>query len=165
MGIEAHFVNKFDDIVEKAYRKSMTILYVRAIVYSIQSALPFFIQATAFGYGWYLIQYNNLSVADLFKIYACTTFTSTILERVYDQMPDQKESRRAARTVFDILDRKSLIDSMEQEGVRPDEFNGNIRFESVHFAYPTRPSIKVLDGFNLDIKGGQTNALVGIPGN
>jgi ABC-type multidrug transport system fused ATPase/permease subunit len=35
-----------------------------------------------------------------------------------------------------------------------------IRFEGVRFAYPTRPGVQVLDGFDLTIEPGQSVALV-----
>lgn len=44
------------------------------------------------------------------------------------------------------------------------KFSGSIRFENVHFTYPTRKNAKVLNGLTLDIKSGQTVALVGASG-
>jgi ABC-type multidrug transport system fused ATPase/permease subunit len=41
---------------------------------------------------------------------------------------------------------------------------GDISFKSVHFQYPSRPDVKILQGFNLDIKAGETIALVGSSG-
>ncbi|GAB1228120.1 hypothetical protein ENUP19_0376G0007 [Entamoeba nuttalli] len=46
----------------------------------------------------------------------------------------------------------------------PNECNGNIRFEDVQFVYPTRLSHHVLKGFDLEIKKGETIALVGASG-
>lgn len=40
----------------------------------------------------------------------------------------------------------------------------HIAFKNVHFAYPTRPQKKVMKGFSLNIKRGQTIALVGPSG-
>jgi ABC-type multidrug transport system fused ATPase/permease subunit len=42
--------------------------------------------------------------------------------------------------------------------------NGDISFRNVHFSYPQRKDIEVLQGLNLDIKSGQTVALVGHSG-
>jgi ATP-binding cassette subfamily B (MDR/TAP) protein 1 len=38
---------------------------------------------------------------------------------------------------------------------------GHLRFENVHFRYPTRPGVRVLRNLNLDVKPGQFVALVG----
>lgn len=86
------------------------------------------------------------------------------LGRVYALMPDQKKSMSAARAVFKIIDRKSKIDSLSEEGLKPETVIGNIRFENVRFNYPNRPNIKILQGLTLDCKKGETNALVGPSG-
>jgi len=39
-----------------------------------------------------------------------------------------------------------------------------VSFSSVHFHYPTRPEVEVLDGFTLDIRPGEQVALVGASG-
>ena len=49
-----------------------------------------------------------------------------------------------------MLDRKSV--------------QGHVRFENVHFRYPTRPSVRVLRGLNLDVPPGTYVALVGPSG-
>lgn len=64
-----------------------------------------------------------------------------------------------------MLDRKPKI----KEGKKlPDDTynksNGDISYKNVEFCYPTRKNITVLDEFNLDIKTGQTVALVGQSG-
>ena len=42
--------------------------------------------------------------------------------------------------------------------------NGDITVKSVHFNYPARPEVKVLQGINVSVKPGQTLALVGPSG-
>lgn len=79
-------------------------------------------------------------------------------------MPDQKKSASGARAVFRIIDRKSKIDSLSEEGLRPDTVYGYVRFEDVHFHYPSRPNMRILQGFTLDCRQGETNALVGPSG-
>jgi ABC-type multidrug transport system fused ATPase/permease subunit len=43
-------------------------------------------------------------------------------------------------------------------------FYGRIDFVGVSFSYPSRPEVRVLDGFNLTLLPGQIVALVGISG-
>ena len=45
-----------------------------------------------------------------------------------------------------------------------DKSNGDIAVNSVHFNYPTRPEVKVLQGMTVSVKPGQTLALVGPSG-
>ena len=98
------------------------------------------------------------------RIYATVTFSSITLGRVYALMPDQNKCMNAAKAVFRIINRKSKIDSLSEEGLKPDNVIGNIRFENVFFNYPNRPSLKILQGLTLDCKKDETNALVGPSG-
>jgi ATP-binding cassette subfamily B (MDR/TAP) protein 1 len=41
---------------------------------------------------------------------------------------------------------------------------GRVTFRGVHFRYPNRPTVPVLRGLNLEVKPGQTIALVGASG-
>lgn len=72
---------------------------------------------------------------------------------------DDVESGRETR-VRAILPRY-VIDSSSQGGLRPKSLSGALSFRAVSFAYPTRPTESVLDGFNLSLEAGSTIALVG----
>jgi ATP-binding cassette subfamily B (MDR/TAP) protein 1 len=41
---------------------------------------------------------------------------------------------------------------------------GDIKYTNVYFAYPTRPTVSVLNGLNIDVLHGKTGALVGSSG-
>ncbi|NXM07534.1 MDR2 protein, partial [Tyrannus savana] len=43
-------------------------------------------------------------------------------------------------------------------------FEGNIEFRNIHFVYPTRPEVPVLQGLSVKVNKGQTLALVGSSG-
>lgn len=87
-----------------------------------------------------------------------------LLARIKFLWPDHKKSKMSAQSVFELIDRKSKIDPFDERGLKPDSVVGNIRFENVHFSYPSRPDIQILKGFTLDCKPNETNALVGPSG-
>jgi len=71
----------------------------------------------------------------------------------------------AIRSIFSILDRGSKIDPLSDVvGEKPSQILGDIQFKNVSFVYPARPEVEVLKGFSLDIKRGETIALVGASG-
>ena len=66
----------------------------------------------------------------------------------------------AAERVFKILDTESKI---KDNGLEiADNIMGKIKYENVHFSYNS--SEKVIEDFNLEIKAGTTNAIVGATG-
>jgi ATP-binding cassette subfamily B (MDR/TAP) protein 1 len=86
------------------------------------------------------------------------------LGRLFAQMPDVKKASEACKMALNITNRKSKIDSMSEEGLRPDKVVGEIRFTNVYFKYPNRPNLKILNGLNLYVNTGESNALVGQSG-
>jgi len=49
----------------------------------------------------------------------------------------------AAAKIFVVIDRIPSIDIFSTEGKEPDPECGEIKFEDVHFSYPSRPDEKV----------------------
>ena len=53
------------------------------------------------------------------------------------------------------------IDSSSHHGLMPTVTEGEVTFENVKFAYPTRKDNLIFDGFDLTIEAGKTVAFVG----
>lgn len=70
----------------------------------------------------------------------------------------------AAHDLFKTIDRESKIDALSTEGSKPSECHGDIVFDKVAFAYPSRPTVQVLQGVNLIIPANKTTAIVGTSG-
>lgn len=73
-------------------------------------------------------------------------------------------ARGAAINIIELLDSKPDIDSTSDEGIFPKEVVGHIRFEGIHFRYPTRPGIRVLRELSLTVEPGSFVAIVGPSG-
>uniref|UniRef100_A0A8C5FRD0 ATP-binding cassette, sub-family B (MDR/TAP), member 4 n=1 Tax=Gadus morhua TaxID=8049 RepID=A0A8C5FRD0_GADMO len=73
-------------------------------------------------------------------------------------------ARGAAHKVYNIIDNTPSIDSYSESGLRPDSIRGDIEFRNIHFNYPSRSDVKVLNNLSLSVKTGQTIALVGSSG-
>ena len=50
----------------------------------------------------------------------------------------------AAVDVFDLIDRKSALDPFDSKGKKPEKVDGQLQFNQVRFAYPTRPQVMTL---------------------
>ncbi|KAJ8944821.1 hypothetical protein NQ318_013158 [Aromia moschata] len=54
--------------------------------------------------------------------------------------------------------------SLKARGEKIDDLKGNITLKKVHFYYPSRKDVPILQGMDLEIKSGDTIALVGMSG-
>lgn len=82
----------------------------------------------------------------------------------------QTAGRKAATRIFALSDAVYKIDPLGEGGAKPEGLSGAISFRNIKFAYPTRPAQPIYggplapEGFNLEVKAGDTVALVGPSG-
>ncbi|KFK29048.1 hypothetical protein AALP_AA7G081900 [Arabis alpina] len=62
------------------------------------------------------------------------------------------------------LDNYYMSDLKSSNNLRTLTWAGDVCLEDVHFSYPLRPDVKILDGLNLTLKSGTVTALVGSSG-
>lgn len=65
----------------------------------------------------------------------------------------------AGTRIFDLISREPLVSPDRGVTLGPNRI-GTVKFNDIHFAYPKRPEVQVLSGFNLEINPGESIALV-----
>lgn len=83
---------------------------------------------------------------------------------MFNFVPDMSSAKGAATDILNLIDARPEIDVESKEGTVLETVTGQIRFEDVHFRYPTRPEVRVLRGFDLTVEPGSYVALVGASG-
>uniref|UniRef100_A0A2I2YEP9 P-type phospholipid transporter n=1 Tax=Gorilla gorilla gorilla TaxID=9595 RepID=A0A2I2YEP9_GORGO len=99
-----------------------------------------------------------------YRVFSAIVFGAVALGHASSFAPDYAKAKLSAAHLFMLFERQPLIDSYSEEGLKPDKFEGNITFNEVVFNYPTRANVPVLQGLSLEVKKGQTLALVGSSG-
>ena len=77
---------------------------------------------------------------------------------------DFNKALSAAARVFQLLDRKTLIDANPAVGLKLNQVEGSLSLQEAQFSYPTRRNIQILNRLNLSIACGERIALVGESG-
>ena len=85
---------------------------------------------------------------------------------VFSFVPDISSARGAGSDIIKLLDSVPEIDAESKEGkvVDSNVIKGHLRFDNIHFRYPTRPGIRVLRDLSLEVEPGTYIALVGASG-
>ncbi|GCC29142.1 hypothetical protein chiPu_0007579 [Chiloscyllium punctatum] len=141
----------------------------KAITANLSVGFAYFIifgsYAIGFWYGTTLVLENSgYTIGTVLTIFFCVTFGTFSIGQTAPYIEAFSNARGAAYEIYKILDEKSAIDGFSEEGYKPDQIKGTVEFKNVHFNYPSRPDVKILNGLNLKINSGQTVALVGSSG-
>ncbi|XP_070567625.1 ATP-dependent translocase ABCB1-like isoform X2 [Ptychodera flava] len=127
--------------------------------------LVFCTYALGFWYGTTLILDPDVdyTVGSMLTVFFAVLIGAFSLGNAGPSIGDIATARGAAAHIWEIIDNQPSIDSSSLDGEKP-PIEGNIEFEDVHFQYPSRKTVKVLQGMNLTVSVGQTVALVGSSG-
>uniref|UniRef100_A0A8C2EWR4 ABC-type xenobiotic transporter n=1 Tax=Cyprinus carpio TaxID=7962 RepID=A0A8C2EWR4_CYPCA len=139
----------------------------KAITTNVSMGLTQFIifgtYALAFWYGTKLSvdEPENYSIGRVFFSVMIGSFS---LGQGAPNLESIAKARGAAYEVYKTIDMPRPIDSSSNEGHKPDHVIGDIEFKNIHFSYPSRKDVKILQGMSLKIPHGKTIALVGASG-
>ncbi|XP_035688023.1 ATP-dependent translocase ABCB1-like isoform X4 [Branchiostoma floridae] len=124
----------------------------------------FGVYALAFWYGSDRVRAGEYTPGGFLITFFCVVIGAMSLGQAAPNIESFAKAKGAAAFVYSVIDNEPVIDSLSEEGHRPDSLKGNIEFKDVNFTYPARPDVPVLQGLSLKADVGQTVALVGSSG-
>ncbi|CAG5040909.1 unnamed protein product [Parnassius apollo] len=118
--------------------------------------------ALAFWYGVELILESRHEVVPIYTP-AVLMIGAQNLGLTSPHIEAMANAKASAAAIFNVIDRKPVIDSSSVEGSKP-ALDGELELKDVYFRYPARPDVQVLNGLSLKIHRNETVALVGASG-
>jgi ATP-binding cassette, subfamily B (MDR/TAP), member 1 len=152
-----------ESLREPLIRSNRTALWSN-LVYAISQGMMMFVIALVFWFGSRGVSNLEFGTTPFFVCLFSVTFGAIQAGNVFSFVPDISSAKGAGSEIIRIMDSVPEIDAESTEGEVMKECQGHIRFENVHFRYPTRPGVRVLRDLNLEVKPGTYIALVGASG-
>lgn len=157
--IEAEKFKEINGKHNKAWIK--TILY-NSIFFPIADIISSFTLGFVVLYGGINILHGDTltTFGDLFSYTMFIGMLFNPLRQIADKFNEMQMGMIAANRVFEIIDTKDQI--QDTGTLEAPVFEGNIQFKDVHFGYIANE--EVIKGISLDVKAGETIAIVGSTG-
>ncbi len=155
---------RFDEGVEAAYKKSVGRMATRAVMTALFIVLVLGGVVLVLWLGAQDVIHHRMSAGTLAQFVLLAIVTGGGVANLNETWGDVQKAAGAMTRIDELLRSEPGIRAPSRAIVLPDPGRGQIRFDAVRFSYPSRPDAVVLDGFSLDVRPGETVALVGPSG-
>ena len=117
------------------------------------------------GYGCVLVSQHEITFGELLKFSLYAMFLGSSLGSFPELFANLQKTVGASERVLEILAEQGEDVSINAaDNLVKQKIKGNLSFQNVNFAYPSRPEIEVLTNVSFEAKAGQKVAIVGPSG-
>ncbi|UMY16092.1 ATP-binding cassette domain-containing protein [Methylobacterium organophilum] len=163
-GMGASTAARFAGASENAYLAARASITARALLTGVAI---FLISASVVGVMWYGAQgvlAGTMSAGQLSQFVLYAVFGASALGQLSEVYGELAQAAGAAERLGEILATEPAIHAPAQPVALPEPARGEVAFEEVRFAYPTRPEHPALAGISFKAERGERIALVGPSG-
>ncbi|KAF9956990.1 hypothetical protein BGZ70_009683, partial [Mortierella alpina] len=157
-------LQKFSEVIDVAYKSGIKKAFATGIGMGSFMMIMFLSYSLAFWYGAGQVKDGKMETGHVLTVLFATIIGAFSLGNVGPNIAVFAKAQAAAFTIFKTIDRVPSIDAFDPSGKKPQNLTGHIVVKDVDFAYPSRPDVPILKNMNIEIKPGQTVALVGHSG-
>ena len=161
---EALAGRRFRAAVERAYRAAVASIQARAMLTAIIIFLVFASVVIILWVGAQDVLAGRTSPGRLGQFVLYAAFAAGGLSQISDVWGELAQTAGAAERIAELLAIAPEITAPEHPVPLPVPRRGEVAFDQVRFAYPTRPGALALDGVSFGVRGGEKVALVGPSG-
>ncbi len=155
---------RFTGHVENAFATAIDRVRARAFLTAIVIMLVFGAVGAILWLGGKDVIANRITAGELSAFVFYAVIVAGSVGAISEVFGDLQRAAGATERLLELLSTKPDIAAPESPISLPDPPNGQLSFEQVTFAYPSRPDTPALVGFDLDVKPGETIAIVGPSG-
>ncbi|MFV0369157.1 MAG: ABC transporter transmembrane domain-containing protein [Hyphomicrobiaceae bacterium] len=161
---EQNVSNRFGSAVEDAFESARRRLKARA---GLTAMAIFLVVASVTGVLWFgasSVVSGEMTGGRLGQFVLYALFAAGAMAELSEVWGEISQAAGAAERLSELLGEVPEIRSPENPQPLPEPARGEVKLDHVNFFYPSRPDTATLADFSLDVKPGETVALVGPSG-
>jgi len=157
-------ISRFTAAVERAFEAARTSIFARAILTAIGIFLVFASVVVVLWVGAQDVVDGRITAGRLGQFVLYAVFAAGALGELSQVWGEIAQASGAAERLFEILGVPADIKAPARPLPLPQPVRGEVAFEGIRFAYPTRPQTFVLEGVSFHVRPGEKVAIVGPSG-
>lgn len=150
---------KLNDLLKLCYKES----YYRGVFFGLTGFTGNAIIISVLYYGGVMLSDSSITVGSLSAFLLYAAYVGISLNGLTSFYSELYKALGASARLFELIEREPAI-PVSGGKVIQESLTGDIRFENVSFAYPTRESALILENFSLNIEKSLVTAIVGSSG-
>jgi ATP-binding cassette subfamily B protein len=150
--------------VEQAYEAARTSTQARAVLTAVIIFIVFTSVVAILWVGSHDVLTHSITAGRLGQFVLYAAFAAAGLGQLSEVWGEVSAASGAAERLFEILRVKQEITAPAAPCALPSPARGDVAFENVSFAYPTRPEVPAIDRVCFSVKAGEKVAIVGPSG-
>lgn len=162
--LEGFLGERFSDSVEETFKTARQRLQVSSVLSGTIILTAFGAMVVVLWIGAHSVVDGSMSPGTLGQFLLYATFLAGSTTSLGEVWNDIQRAAGAMERLMELLHVQSDIKAPQNIIPLPAEGKGHIQIQDICFNYPSRPGMKALIHFSLEIKPGETVALVGPSG-
>jgi len=161
---EKRAAGRFSSAVEAAYQAARKSILARSVLTFFAIFTTFTSVVAVLWVGSHAVLSGEMSGGTLGQFLLYAVLAAGALGALSEVWGELSQAAGAAERMGELLDEKPAVAAPGNPVPKPSPTRGEIRFDDVGFAYPSREGTSALNGLSLSVKPGETVAIVGPSG-
>lgn len=162
--LEDSNAQRFSIAVEDSFRAAVRRTKVRSILTAVAGMLIFGTITFVLWVGAHSVVKGEITGGQLGQFLLYAVYAAVAAASLSEMWGELQRAAGAMERLVELRNAAPSIVAPENPVPMPEPGRGEVRFENVCFAYPSRPATNALDDFDLALASGETVAFVGPSG-